>query len=224
VRTAPVGHKRNTPCRKRIGYMEQFKKRSIEFRLNEPNTFERNLRGATIGSCEEQYLFLICAYDFVKNPASLDLKLAGMRTLFFTEPNNPVVNFDAPETPWYLNISQAKMGQIRTLLGPQHQQVMVSYEGTNHDPDAPHFAAPLKKAGGVMAGGAANYNLFTKAIEIACSGFIEQDMTTSLAQMIRQYRDTALSALQKNRLVDRYNTLRAYYDDQTLTKFGLTQR
>ena len=223
MRTAPVAHKRNTRCRKIIADMEQFKNRSIEFRLNEPNTFERNLRGATIGTCEEQYLFLICAYDFVKNPASLDLKLAGMRTLFFTEPNG-AVNFDAPEAPWYLNISKAKMNQIHALLGPQHQQVKVSYEGTEHDPDAPHFAAPLKKAGGVVAGGAANYNLFTKAIEIACGGFNDEAMTTSLAQMIRQNRDKALSALQKNRLVARYTTLRAYYNDQTLTKFGLTQR
>lgn len=83
--------------------MEAFKKQSDEFRLNEPNIYTRNLRGATIGNCEEQYLFLLCAYDYVYNPDSIDLKLRGIRNLFFTEDNAPVhIDVDAPN--WFLNI------------------------------------------------------------------------------------------------------------------------
>jgi hypothetical protein len=41
--------------------MDNFKARSAESRLNEPDTYARNLRGATIGNAEAEYLFLLCA-------------------------------------------------------------------------------------------------------------------------------------------------------------------
>lgn len=76
----------------------------------------------------------------------------------------------------------------------------------------------------MQLGGAANYNLFTKAIDIACAGMLAGGMVKTLADAIVKYRDRELSGNQKTRLAWRYNTMSPYWFDQTLTKFGLTWR
>jgi hypothetical protein len=210
--------------------MESFKARTREFRLNEPNTYERNLRGATIAECEEQYLFLLCAYDYVYNPVTTDEKLMFMKNYFFRKPSGPLVF----ETMWYINIGESIQANIDTLL--VNPTVNVSLEGKNIIPPLFNaakspatgnsiFAASKALQGGVVLGGVANYNLFTKAIDIACSGYADlSQINHSLATGIVNNRDKPIPGMQRQRLVERYTTMRGYYNDQTLTKLGLIYR
>jgi len=211
--------------------MESFKQRSLEFRLNEPNTYLRNLRGATIGWCEEAYLFLVCAYDYVYNPG--DPKLTCILKFLTPVPySRGQVSFG---TSWSINIANSYSEQIKTLL--VSPPVMVSAERKKLVPTSPvgnvkisqttgNAIAPAKLAttGGIKWGGTGNYNLITKAIDIACEGMAQGNIHTNLAHEIVAHRDEQLTSDLKQRLVDRYTTMREFYDDQTLTRFGLTYR
>ncbi|MGH7153650.1 MAG: hypothetical protein ACREF3_06940, partial [Acetobacteraceae bacterium] len=103
--------------------MDSYNSRVKEFRLNEPDTYARNLRGATMGFQEEGYLFLICAYDYVHNPNGL--KLNGMQALFLTPDDQRVIG--AHDTPWFVNIGADFTQKINTVLG--NPTVTVSLEG-----------------------------------------------------------------------------------------------
>jgi hypothetical protein len=206
--------------------MNSFNQRINEFRINEPATYARNLRGAAIGQQDETYLFLICAYDYIYNPE--DIKISGMSALFLTPDHQRVIG--TRETPWFVNIGAEETKQISTLMW--NPEVMVSRECIRFIPpmfgkrspatgNTP-YSAPLATIGGIKNGGAANYNLFSKAIEVCCAGI--GNMNLSIAEAIKAHRDKAITSAARAMLVDRYNTLRSFYNDQTLTKFGLIYR
>jgi hypothetical protein len=196
--------------------MNHFKTLSDNFRLNEPDTYPRNLRGATIGSVEDHYLFLLCAYDFVKNPGNLEPKLICMWRLFFTNPVGEDAEVGAVN--WVLNTSRDRLKKINTKLGLLGKNAIPLLNGSASS------RAPLARARGVQLGGAANYNLFTQAIDLGCAALGENNLKDTIAKAICDFRDRALTSEQKTMLVTRYNTLREYYDDQTLIKFGLIYR
>ena len=196
--------------------MNHFKTLSDNFRLNEPDTYLRNLRGATAGSVEDTYLFLLCAYDFVHNPGYLEPKLICMWRLFFTNPVGEDAEVGAVN--WVLNTSPDRLKQINTTLGLLGKNAIPLLNGGASSP------APLARTSGVQLGGAANYNLFTKAIDLGCAALGENNLKDTIAKAICDFRDRALTSEQKTMLVTRYNTLREYYDDQTLIKFGLIYR
>src|SRR3974390_1458933 len=213
--------------------MDNFKSPTLEFRLNEPDTYPRNLRGATIGECEEQYMFLLCAYDFVYNPDAMDRKLTFMWNYFLKEPKygNHIV-FD---TMWFVNIGREYTAKIDALLVNPTVTLSIENKQFNAVPPPPGFRAKISPAtgnpsfpaakalnGGVLFGGAANYNLFTKAIDVACAAF--GNMNRSIADTIVKNRDSALNSSQKVRLAERYTTMRDFYNEQTLTRFGLIYR
>lgn len=215
--------------------MKNFNSLTSAFRLNEPDTYPRNLRGATIGQSEESYLFLLCAYDYVYNPDTADKKLIFIWNYFLKKPKSANSNQIAFETEWFLNIGAAYTEELEALL--VNPTVMVSMENKAFNmvpvpPGAsparsaatgnPSFAATEALNGGVFLGGVANYNLFTKAIDIACGGI--GNMITSIAETIKTHRDKSIDGANRTRLVERYTTMATYYNDQTLTKFGLIYR
>jgi hypothetical protein len=214
--------------------MDAFKARTREFRLNEPDTYVRNLRGAAIAQNEEQYLFLICAYDYVYNPE--DNKVAFIMSHYLRKPSNQA-NLGV-ELYWYINIGNSHQEKIDVLLNNPTIKLSFENRSLNAVPPPPGsqgeiskttgnftWAARKQLAGGVIWGGVANYNLFTKAIDVACAGYSDLNyICHSLATSIVKNRDSAFPSEHKQRLVERYQAMSLYYTDEALTKFGLIYR
>src|SRR2546423_1059392 len=115
----------------------------------------KKLRASIRAQLNETLLFLICGYDFICNAS--DVKFRGIEQIFVRR-----------TAPLELNLYGNCIAECnRTLTNPG---ISASIEGTSWK-DKPgqkvNFnPALMNKPAGVRAGGAGNYNLQTKALEV----------------------------------------------------------
>jgi hypothetical protein len=123
--------------------------------LDQQSVRGQKLRASIPAQLSDSCLFLICGYDFIQNPN--DMKFRGIEQLFVR-----------PQGPFALNLGQSCIADFQnTATNPA---VNASVEGTSwmgQPGKKVNFnTALMAKPAGVRDGGAGNYNLQTKALEL----------------------------------------------------------
>jgi hypothetical protein len=157
-----------------------------------PNAIRRSFSG----SVHETILFLALGHDYWYKPK--DLKALGLHQAFISGPAS---------WPLTLNISTAVRVEARKLWGDPRAHL--------------HFEddEKLKKLGGFTLGGAGNYNLVTKTLDV-----VMQDLAgTNLVAQV-QAGSTEVTTRTHNQMVDCYKYLRTWWDHAFLLKIGLLSR
>ena len=102
------------------------------------------LTAAVRAQSHDAVLFFLCGRDYIYNPT--DLKAEGIEKLFI-----------GAGTPFEINISVGALESFRQALHAPALNVKTEI-------GSPHAVGALTHAAGYRAGGAANYNLVTKAL------------------------------------------------------------
>ena len=95
---------------------------------------------------EEEIVYMICCWDYVYRPT--DKKAEGLYEVFLK-----------PQAPILVYAYQIHMSDSRKLL--TNPKIKAKIQGSKEE-----IVLSLQKTGGLKAGGAGNYNLMTKAIEL----------------------------------------------------------
>jgi len=98
---------------------------------------------------EENILYMICCHDYIYHPE--DFKIAALVNLFIKT-----------GSPIEINVSSSNRKAAMQLVTNPKVQVNFEHLSSNSND---RMRPKLKTGGGVIEGGAANYNLMTKAIE-----------------------------------------------------------
>jgi hypothetical protein len=144
----------------------------------------------------ETILFLALGHDYWYKPK--DLKALGLHQAFISGPDS---------WPLTLNISKSVRVDARNLWGDPRANL--------------HFSEynKFKNPGGFTPGGAGNYNLMTKTLDLVMTDLAG---TNLVAQV--QAGSTEVTHETHRQIVDCYKYLRTWWDHSLLLKIGLLSR
>jgi hypothetical protein len=183
----------------------------------------------------ENVLFLALGHDYWFNPA--DQKAMGLYQAFLSDDPAPVksrvaeiglytvplanVQQSTPAEPGGadlppLNLSAPIQRQIRSLWNLPELSLKKEVTGQPVDPQR-------IVRGGFLEGGAANYNLCAKALDLVADDFRVSGLAADL-QMKLPKASATLDGLKRQMMVGCYQYLRRWWGDSDLTKIGLTPR
>jgi len=130
---------------------------------------------------EENVLFMICCHDYVYHPE--DYKISALVNLFIK--SGSLIE---------INVSSSQRNKALKLLSDPKIQVNFEHIASNKSPrNRPKLQ--MSKQGGAREGGAANYNLMTKAIEITlpvCMKQVPKELINSVVTGGNVYSNTPI--------------------------------
>ena len=157
-----------------------------------PNAIRRSFSG----SVHETVLFLALGHDYWYKPK--DLKALGLHQAFISGPDS---------WPLTLNVSTAVKVEARNLWGDPRANLHLSEYNK------------FKNRGGFTLGGAGNYNLMTKTLDL-----VTNDLAGSnVVAQVRAGR-IEMTTQMHGQMVDCYKYLRTWWDHSLLIKIGLLSR
>jgi hypothetical protein len=176
----PQKHKSN---RRKTNLMKKFLEICSELGLDNVSERAPKLKASIPALQSENVLFFICGSDFILNPS--DTKFRGIVNLFINR-----------EGSFELNLYPECISAFNSMLSSP--SIKASMEGTSagniSGDQVTYSAAKMVKGPGVRDGGAANYNLQTKALEIVVTHRHGLDKDGALEPQVIQKLKTAFAA------------------------------
>lgn len=159
---------------------------------------------------QENGLLLALGYDYWFNPA--DPKAIGLFTIML--PDETRESF-LPS----LNIQPRETTEIRKLLYLPDLPIKQEVTEKSINPGIDKRTT----RGGVLMGGAGNFNLCTQSLDIVARSLEGTGVVNDLVQKLASASAT-LSGQKRTMMVECYKYLRSWWGDGDLTKIGLTDR
>jgi hypothetical protein len=173
-----------------------------DMQISSPKNVADIVRRSFGSLVHESVLFLALGYDYWFNPA--DVKASGLWEAFMLKGSS-----------LELNIPSKPSAEIRALLSDPKVSVRKEVTGETVN-------LKMRAFGGFVEGGAANYNLCTKALDVAADG-IDPATKRGIKQGVQQNL-AGSNAPPRDLMVTCYKELRNWWSDSDLARIGLIAR